>query len=293
MDFKKLQQNFNSSGIEEFLGLSPNDMHSILYHPADTFEDVVYFNKKTNIDLIKNTLVAKHIEKFLSMIGTKGVKATQNGNLPLKIVNEFHNDFTSKPSEMKYHAPSEDYCRQTLAFRKLIIKCGWVKKQHSKFLLTKKGEAILENGISQSEYLKFLNIWLFEYNWAFTDGYSACKLLQTSAFFCFYILHVKANETIYENDFVNLYLKAFPMVLDEINDNPYVSRKKDDELKSIIQLRFFERFCEYFGLAKIEEKEKIYPRHESNHKIIITDLFQELFIWFDPKKQHNTNENLN
>lgn len=88
MKIKLLQDAVNSELLDDFLGLSPDHMHQILYFPLEELKNIIWFKDSFDPKLLEKAPVVNKATTLIKFIGDVGkVKATQNGYLPKKIVN--------------------------------------------------------------------------------------------------------------------------------------------------------------------------------------------------------------
>lgn len=281
MKLKQLPNKINSEALDDFLGISPNQMHVLLYGQLDEIQHIMCINSTFDQTLLENVPIVKKVLLLIRSIGELGeAKATQNGNLPKKIVNALY-DFHST----KFSVPSEDYAPNILALRHAVTDCGWLKKRNRRFSLTKEGKQIFEKGFTALNYVTLLKYWLKNYNWSFTDGYPECAIVQQAAIFSLYILRQKAKEFFLTENFVQLFIKAFPMALELLAED---LKQAEEKLSTILCLRFLDRFASYFGLLDYVVNENLPSfKRDKQSQIRTTKLFAEVFCWFPPEKQNS------
>ena len=284
MKIKLIENAANTEPNDDFLGLTPEHLHVILYSPLDEMQHIVCFNSSFDPSLLEEVDVVKKVTLLIKLIGdAREAKATQNGYLPKKIVNALY-DFQGLD---KFTVLTEEYAPSILALRHAVTDCGWLKKRSGRFSLTKKGEHIFRNGFLPSHYVVLLKYWMRNYNWAFTDGYSACSIVQQSAVFSLYLLLKRAQESILAENFTELFIRAFPYALEEVAAEPdRFERTVEERLGTIIHLRFLKRFAAYFGLIDYFVDEKLpYLERDIKAQVKTTQLFAATLRWFPSEKQ--------
>jgi len=96
----------NSSPIEDFLGLSPEQLFLLLYRPFEELDHILSFDSCFDSGLLDTALVVRGARLLIKLIGEAGeVKATQHGFLPKKILNPVHD---SRLDEEELHYPKSD-----------------------------------------------------------------------------------------------------------------------------------------------------------------------------------------
>ena len=152
---KTIMKRHNNTPRKDFRGLTPNEMHYIIYHP---FCDkcVVGINtlnreQYEKIPLIRQTLF------LLNKLGEQDLKLTKLGWLPLKIVNEAY--LLGQPvwiiEEFHQKRINEYEAGPVMMARIIITMLGWVKKRKGMLSLTIKGKkALLDIDRAANEILR-------------------------------------------------------------------------------------------------------------------------------------------
>jgi hypothetical protein len=267
----KMMNNFNSVAKAPFLGLSPTQMHNILYTPFNFNNDVFSFECQ-DMDKLKEVPLLKHCLYLLNRLKSEGeIKATQTGNLPRALVREMYHEFFSNDRYARLPSTEDDLLGITRV-KHILELSGLIKKRSNKFSLTKKGEGLLlENKLSElfnEVVLTFMNQW----NWAFGDGYSDLPLIQKSIVFNLYLLNKKCQSWTYDKELGQCYLEAFPALVNEATG--YFGPEK--EIINCFSTRFLSRVCMPLGLLEMREEEgdKVYDRKEY---FKVTQFFLESF----------------
>ncbi len=274
----------NYQPLDDFLGLSPDQMHQILYFPLDELKNIIWFNDGFDPTLLEQAPVVTKTKLLIKFLGDLGkAKATKNSYLPKKIVNILHE------SPMENHTvQTEENALDVLALRYAVTDCGWMKKKSGYFSLTKKGQHIFDKGFTTSDYLILLKYWIKKYNWSFSDRFPLCPLIQKASIFLLYLLNRKAAELVPAQNFIQLFIRAFPTALEEVSSESLkfkLNTPPEEEIGWIIRIRFLQRFVKYFGLADyiIDEKLSHFDRDEQA-QIKTTELFTAVFGFFSPEK---------
>ena len=182
------------------------------------------------------------------------VKATAKGNLPLAIAKELHDSFNNPSSRLKFPIRSEEESLKVNSLRHILRMCGWIKKVKNNFSLTRKGRIIPDKGFSTDHFFILFNVFTRKFNWAFLDGYPSFSIIQQAFLFSLYLLYLKAENYIDENDLGDYFIKAFPFILSEAEGS--MAMKPVDNVRNGFSLRFLERFCEYFAFVDIRREKK-------------------------------------
>lgn len=266
----------NAEPKSEFLGLSPEQMHRMMYRPFDETSDIVTLNKNLSNEKILEIPIVKEAIYFLRRLGElQPLKATAKGNLPRTFACEIHDRFPEDP-EFHYPIGSEEGDMKLSALRHILDMCGWIKKGNQKFYLTKKGQILNGKGVGPYDFLHLFRTYTQKFNWASRDLYPELEMIQQAFLFSCYILHRKAKTPVRANELSTHFIQAFPAVLKK-EEKCLPSEDPYDFLHRSFYLRFIERFCEYFGLVTIEKKEKRSLRLD--YLIRTTLFFGKMFQW--------------
>ncbi len=266
----------NEEPKSEFLGLSPEQMHRIMYRPFDETSDIVTFNKNLSDDKILEIPIVKESIYFLRRLGElQPLKATVKGNLPRAFACEIHDRFPEDP-EFRYPIVSEEGDMKLSALRHILDMCGWIKKRNQKFHLTQKGQNLNGKGVGPDDFRHLFQTYTQKFNWASRDFYPELGIIQQAFLFSLYILHRKAKTYVSANELSTHFIQAFPAVLNT-EERCLSSEESYHHLQHSFYIRFIERFCEYFGLVTIQEKEK--RSLQLNYLIRTTPHFDDMFQW--------------
>jgi hypothetical protein len=247
----------NNAPQDDFCGLSPAQIHRLLYDPFGE-ESLAHYNLElTNFPEIPILSILKHIITGLSQ---GGLKMTTKGNLPV--------DF-SRSVALSYYG--EEGFREKTRFGRLRREqewgeihtvrltgelAGFIKKEKGRFKLTRKGERLLSQGLNGESFLDLFRAYTWKFNWAYRDSYPQMDIIQKSFLFTLFCLHRFGDEARPGEFYADLFLRTFPMVSNELPRNhPYWNPEKD--AKKCYSLRVLERFASFFGLASIHMP----PRH--------------------------------
>lgn len=266
----------NNEPLPEFLGLSPEQMNRILYRPFQETSDIVTFNRNLFGEKMLEVPIVKETIYFLRRLGElQPLKATATGNLPRSFAQEINDQFPEDP-KFSFIIRSEKDNMKLLSLRHILDMCGWIKKRHQKFYLTQKGQILNEKGFGPDDFHHLFQTYIQKFNWRFRDLYPELGIIQQGFLFSCYLLYRKARNSIKANELSTYFVQAFPAVLKE-ERRPTIWEDPYDLVTHTFYIRFIERFCEYFGLVTIENKEKRSLKLDCIVKT--TPFFDELFQW--------------
>ncbi|ABL65499.1 SEC-C domain-containing protein [Chlorobium phaeobacteroides] len=242
----------NTAPRDEFAGLSPTEMRSILSTPFDAGEVATF------VDVLPqepDCPAAALFKALADAIGDKGLKPTATGNLPRNTVREIsiatNGTDTFGTEHSRYQLQKEaDYI--DLHITRLIAGlAGLIRKYKGRFILTKKCRALLDRHGMAGIWPELFRAYAEKYNWAYSDGYGELYFMQRSFLYTLYLLHRFGSE---ERDglfYANAYFKAFPTFYDEIPLR-YATSSEEIAISSYLH-RVIDRFAGFFGLAHVEK----------------------------------------
>ena len=131
-------------------------------------------------------------------------------------------------------------------------------------------------GFGPDDFHHLFQTYTRKFNWSSRDFYPELQIIQQAFLFSCYILHMKAKTGASANELSTYFIQAFPAVIN--TDERDLSSEQFLELaQHSFYVRFIERFCEYFGLVRVENKEK--RSLQLDYLIRTTPFFDEMFQW--------------
>ena len=265
----------NNSPLQEFLGLSLNQMHSLLYETFTADSPVQLSNDidEGTLDQIPLFLIGEAVMKVIER--EQQIKLTPLGALPKKVVVEVYDKrflIDELIAKGIYKLWREEDCITVLNARLACTAAGLIKKVNGKLTLTKKGAKLLAPGCRVQLFHNFFEGFTTKLLWSFNDGYPEGQAGQLGWAFSILLLHKFEGEERPVAFYADKYLKAFPEFIHRFG-NSYNS--PEDEFTRCYTCRVFTRFMIWFGFAKIEgEKEYSY---KENRKVRSTAIFPGIF----------------
>lgn len=257
-----------SSSIDDFLGLSSDQMHGILYNALGSPEDILTLTEATdfNAELLSQIPVIKQTLFILDKLreSDKGVKATKTGNLPRIIVHSFYEEFRDDLEQFIGKPSNQNDLKELTLLVFALKETGLIKMRTGWISVTKKGMKLVDGKKYLDLFSKLFYFYGASFDWlsmTYFDG--GFGLIQKALSFNLYILKKRAEKFISQREIVDLFHRAFPQV-GEVSF-PFVSLFLDD-------------FCLYFGLVEIDgfrdlqDKRKDFQYRQS-------PLFSKLLQW--------------
>ena len=277
-DYMKQQMELqNNDSVDDFLGLSPVQMHGIFNQPFSGNGDLVAIAKNINDPLLETVSVIKYAMFCFNEInqGADRSKATQTGCFNRKFSQHFFKLF-SADNEGFFSPPMKETDVPVLEkIRILLEETKYIELEKGRFRLQEKAKKVLESLCLYPLYCDLLKFYLENFNWMYGTGFSEIhNLIQVSSIFLLYIFKEKAICFISQQDLAGLYLSAFSQYRDEMKiESPYL---EDDFAISYL---FFEKFCALFGLLEIRIQNKQDTGNFQKKDYKQSELFKKLFHW--------------
>ena len=241
----------NSIPIDDFMGLTPAEMHTLLYDPFSE-GSAVTIKSEIPDDVLNQIPIFRLAETLVAIMRREGfVKLTPLGLLNKKTLHELY-DYKFYPNplveegrlklsrEVYWHIMSS--CRDTLQLG------GFIRKSKGKLFLTAKANKLLDQGNRSEFFRHFLLAFTRKFNWSIYDGYEEMLMIQQNVAFPVYLLHKCGSVFRYCRFYTDNIIKAYPnipeiyRIIDGVEDiNLY---------HDCFQTRFFERFTQWFGFTE-------------------------------------------
>ena len=258
----------NQRALDEFCGLSPEQMTQLLYSPFDSPETVRF---STVVALIRGTEIMRVFIPLMEAIGESGLKTTAKGNLPLKFCKAMAEQLRQaddKEAEgtrlLRIGGISSEVDLEVLHCTRLVAQLGGlIRKYRGKFVLTKKCKKMLVSEAYGKIYLELFKAYTTKFNWGYRDGYPEAGIVQHSFLYTLFLLVSFGNTQQPQQFYEDKFLAAFPMALDMFHENSYSTA--EDEARRCYFLRSIDRFAAYFGLAELNLK----PRQSYREKYLV------------------------
>lgn len=247
----KIVHQKNTAPLDDFHGLSSEQMYRFLHFPFCS-PGLVHFATPHGSDL--SAPVLKLLSLLLEAIGNGGLKATAKGNLPRKFCTEaalayFSEKDSPTDRNLRLLNRNEENFYDLHCLRLLAGLSGILRKYKGKFIIGTSYRKELDKHGPAAVYLDLLQAYCSQFNWGYGDGYIDIHLVQQSFLFSLYLLS-KYGEVARPHEFYeDIFLKAFPDVLNEVQDRPY--QTAEEQLRNIYSLRTFRRCFSFFGLAEL------------------------------------------
>ena len=279
-EHQKLLDALNEQHLDDFEGLSPYEMHGLLYTPFNEKRSCLRLNNNIDEKYLSDAYFVRDIKKYLEIINqNQPLKLTAKGNLPRHICRELISVNICEQEEKWFEnhpiMKEEDsmYINLINIFTQLN---NMVKKKKNKMSLTKKG-ILLMNGDYNEFYTYLFRTYCEKFNWGYSDRYPESWIIQASFPFSIHLLQKYGNHKRKLNFYVGKMLRAFPNILNKFKDPFYNSR--EEYFQRCYGVRVFERFLFRFGMISISSCEKRTTMFKGDYDIQKKKLIDEFIIW--------------
>lgn len=260
---------------DDFLGLSPTEIHNLLY---DTFGDKSPVQFRDDIDdkTLDQIPLFKIVEDYLKIIQRdKHIKLTPLGALPKKVMVELYD----KRFLLDEHIESgitklwkEDDCIAIRSARLTAEIAGLVKKVSGKLTLTRTVTKLLETNNRLQIFRQFFQAFTNKFLWSFNDGYPEQPIGQLGWAFSLILLDRFGDQPQTVEYYADKYLRAFPKFITFFQPDYSTPERQFFRCYGV---RTFDRFFLWFGFVTVD-KQKIFIDLDTD-KFKRTDLVKRIF----------------
>jgi hypothetical protein len=248
----QITQQQNRRQLDEFHGLSPEQMHQILNFPFASpglvrFPEVLHANP--------GALILTLFELLTNAIGEQDLKPTAKGNLPRNFCREAALVYWGEQryqDKTRYGGINREEDFDDLHVTRLVAElAGLIRKYKGRFILSRDCRQLLTGGDMTAIYPKLFRAYIKQFNWACRDGYPELRFIQSAFLFTLYLLirygDISRSQVFYEDAF----LRAFPMLLDEVPSSQGIS--PNETVRHSYTWRALVHFAGFLGLATVEQ----------------------------------------
>ncbi len=247
----ELMQQRNAAPVDELQGLSPNEMHQLLYAPWSSPQLIAFPDP---LDVDPDAPIVTLFGLLVEAIGESGLKPTATGNLPRNFCREAALRYMGEEGYAEHTKfggiNSEPDVHELHVTRLVAEMAGLIRKYKGRFVLTRECRSLLKNSGMAGVYPRLFRAYVQEYNWGYGDGYGEIPFIQQSFAFTLYLLQ-RYGETERPREFYeDAFLDAFPMLLEQVASRPHLSAEK--RIRSAYLVRALGGFAHFLGLARVQ-----------------------------------------
>ncbi len=245
-------QRANQAPSDDFHGLSPEQMESLLSFPYDSPPLVLLPEK---LDSLPEAPILTLFNLLVEAIGEKGLKSTAKGNLPRQFCRDAALAFMGDEEFadfMSYRSINKEDDFSDLHITRLVAAmAGLIRKYKGRFILSRDCRRLLSKTGLFEIYPCLFRTYAEKFNWGYRDGYQEIPFVQHSFLFTLYLLNRYGDDWQSSVYYEDCFLRAFPMVLNEVEGSPYST--PEQEVSRCYRLRCLVNFAGFLGLAKVEK----------------------------------------
>jgi hypothetical protein len=266
-------QQRNQTAIDDFHGLSSEQMHRFLHFPFES-PDLVSYGSFSGIE--PQIPILSLFKLLADAIGDGGLKTTATGNLPRNLCRESARTYLGAEEYERWsrygELRSEPEFRELHTTRLVAELAGLIRKYQGKFILSKECRKLLAQQGQATIYHRLLQAYVTKFNWAYDDHLGEIPFLQQSFLFTLHLLSRYGEEWRSSIFYEDSFLRAFPNLLSQVHPvGSYYSQEKVVRLS--YSTRCLERFAGFFGLVQVgREGNDRYSEEFSVKKLPLLDL---------------------
>ena len=247
----QLTQQRNRRPLDEFHGLSPEQMHRMLNFPF-TSPELVHFPEV--LEVLPVAPILTLFELLASAIGEQGLKPTAKGNLPRNFCREaalaYWGEQQYKENTRFGGINREDDFADLHVARLVAELAGLIRKYKGRFILGRECRRLLAGGGLAAIYPRLFRAYVEEFNWAYRDGYPELPFIQSAFLFTLYLLTRYGDTWRPQVFYEDAFLGAFPQLLEEVPPSQLFS--PGETVRRAYTWRSLVHFAGYLGLATVE-----------------------------------------
>lgn len=266
----------NNRPNPDFCGLSPTQMANWLYAP---FDELNWVTIGTPEDLTSSP-VMRYLTLILdeAMQNSGSFKATSKGNLPVKLVKQASDllpefavsQFESHISISEFAGSNEDKFNVLHYTRILAEIAGIIYRRSGCYHVKKAAQTQYQKQGIQAFFKPMLEAAITQYNWDYLDSFEHDIDLRT--FWLFMLWRLQSHASM--DKLLDEVVTAFPDLLHQFTPNDHYSPEKI--LGILIELRFIERFLQFWGFVTVDPK-RFFADEREPRKVQVQPLLTQTF----------------
>jgi hypothetical protein len=244
-------QRQNRQPLDEFDGLSPEQMYRLLNFPFASPE-VVRFPER--LDTMPAAPILTLFGQLVDAIGEQGLKPTAKGNLPRQFCRKaalaYWNEKTYQARTRFGGINREEDFPELHTTRVVAELAALIRRYKGRFISSRDCRRLLAGDGLAAVYPRLLRAYVEQFNWAYRDRYPELRFIQSAFLFTLY-LRTRYGDTwrphaFYEDSF----LRAFPAMLDKVSPTSVFG--PEQEVRNCYTWRTLVQFAGFLGLAAVE-----------------------------------------
>lgn len=182
-------QQQNQEPLDEFHGLSPEQMYRMLHFP---FVSPALVRFPEVQDASPTTPIMSLVGQLIDAIGESGLKPTAKGNLPQKFCRDAALAYWGEEvyrENTRYGGINREEDFIDLHVTRLVAElAGLIRKYKRKFILSRNCRTLLAQQCSAALHPQMFRAYTERFNWAYWDRYPDLRFIQTAFLFTLYLL---------------------------------------------------------------------------------------------------------
>ena len=174
---EQFMQQKNDAAQDDFLGLTPEQMHLVLHFPC---EPSSWFTLPKVLSVKPQAPILVLVQGIANAIDEKGLKATATGKLPAKLCKALFEEYKAGKagctSSSFLKVSKEDDFYDLHVVRLILELSGLLRKTKGRFMLTKKYQKVMATTGTEGLYPILFETFCTKFNWAYADGYDDISL---------------------------------------------------------------------------------------------------------------------
>ncbi|HQU15021.1 MAG: hypothetical protein B7Z66_13900 [Chromatiales bacterium 21-64-14] len=223
----QITQQQNRRQMDEFHGLSPEQMHQMLNFTF-TSPELVRFPDMLDANPVAPVLAL--FKLLMDAIGDQGLKPTAKGNLPRNFCREAALAYWGKQryqENTRFGGINREEDFDDLQVTRLVAElAGLIRKHKGRFILSRDCRRLLAGDGMSAIYPGLFRAYVEQFNWAYRDGYPELRFMQSA------------------------FLGAFPMLLDEVPPSQVFS--PEETVRRGYTRRSLVNLAGFLGLATVK-----------------------------------------
>lgn len=265
----------NKSPMDDFFGLSPTEVHHLLYYTFGE-KSPVQFRDDIDDKTLDQIPLFRIAEEYLKIIQRdRQIKLTPLGALPKKVMTELY-DKRILPDEYIENGITklrrEEDCVSIRSARLTTELAGLIKNISGKLTLTKNATKLLETNSRLQIFRLFFQAFTDKFPWSFNDGYPEQPIGQLGWAFSVIMLDKFGDRPQTVEFYAEKYLRAFPNFITFFR-NDYTTPER--QFFRCFGVRTFDRFFLWFGFVTVDKQKKYLDSDTDKFKR--TDLVKNIF----------------
>jgi hypothetical protein len=248
----------NRGPLDDFEGLSPEEMHGLLYSPFITGRSPMILANDIPAGLVEGANFPMDMTRYLELVNKAApMKLTATGALPRAFCRRLCEEGLVEHDVewfMSHPIMREDESYYINLLDMFSREFGLTKRQGPRLSLTRAGQGLLKASPSE-RFAALFKTYIEKYDWGYGDGYPPSRIIQAGFGFSLYLLSIYGNSPREGSFYSSAFLRAFPMAREDFHAETYST--VEEQYHRAYSIRTIERFMVRFGLAKDSGEKRV------------------------------------